>query len=50
MQEIILELIEEKTKLKKLKDFLYNIVKNFTKEEKKLFVYKYLGKTQVRLR
>lgn len=40
----ILELIEEKTKLKKLKDFLYNIVKNFTKEEKKLFVYKYLGK------
>ena len=40
----ILELIEEKTKLKKLKDLLYNIVKNFTKEEKKLFAHKYLGK------
>ena len=40
----ILELIQEKTKLKKLKDLLYNIVKNFTKEEKKLFAYKYLGK------
>ncbi|MBO4962857.1 MAG: hypothetical protein J6C97_03675 [Clostridia bacterium] len=39
----ILEIVEEKTKLIKLKNLLGNIIKNFTPEEKKLFAYKYLG-------